>query len=422
MAAATKEQPEEQPKERRRGVDAMLRHKILIVSSEASMRRSLKRLMTATGANTEFISDLSKLPAEAPSLIAVDLRSPSAPKMKDLANVFPEVRLIAIVGAQDFGQMVESLRSPRCSSVITFDDEFEPEDFIVTVTKLLHGQVFGLQKYFPWGVTLYNMEIAGYEEKVKALDVLNAYAELAGARGPVRDRMALVSEELLINAMYHAPTDDNGKPLYQHLPRKEMAGKTFDRSVKVACASNGHLFAVAVRDAYGSLDKDTVVKFLSKGTLKSLTPEQKESGAGLGLVTALKNANKLVFNLSPGQGTEVIALFDLDLLAKGRPGVRAVHIFTERRKAPAKEAPVEKIPKTMSPMTAPLLVGAMALLIIIFGIVQLAQRWNAPDVHAEVTVPEGETRDVPLHVGTSDVTLKVERKGANLVITSSGNK
>ena len=52
-------------------------------------------------------------------------------------------------------------------------------------------------------------------------------------------------------------------------------------------------------------------------------------------MTALKNANKLVFNLAPGAGTEVIALFDLDLLAKGRPGVRAVHIFTERRKPPA---------------------------------------------------------------------------------------
>ena len=139
-------------------------------------------------------------------------------------------------------------------------------------------------------------------------------------------------------------------------------------------------------------------------------------------MTALKNASKLVFNLSPGQGTEVIALFDLDLLAKGRPGVRAVHIFTERRKAPAKDVPAEKIAKSMSPMTAPLLVGAMALLIIIFGVVQLAQRWNAPDVHAEVTVPEGETRDVPLHVGTSDVTLKVERKGANLVITSGAAK
>ena len=160
-------------KERRRGADAMLRHKILIVSSEASMRRSLKRLMTATGAVTEFVNDLSKLPEEAPSLIAVDLRSPNAPKMAEIEKIFPEVRLIAIVGGQDFGQMIEAVRSPRCSSVITYDEKFEPEDFIVTVTKLLHGQVFGLQKYFPWGVTLYNMEIASYEEKSRALDVLN---------------------------------------------------------------------------------------------------------------------------------------------------------------------------------------------------------------------------------------------------------
>ncbi|HXU70304.1 MAG TPA: hypothetical protein VN947_13300 [Polyangia bacterium] len=420
---AEAEPTSQEGKERRRGADAMLRHKILIVSSEASMRRSLKRLMTATGAVTEFVNDLSKLPEDAPSLIAVDLRSTTAPKMKDLEKVFPEVRLIAIVGGQDFGQMVEAVRSPRCSSVITYDEKFEPEDFIVTVTKLLHGQVFGLQKYFPWGVTLYNMEIAGYEEKVKAIDVLNAYAELAGARGPVRDRMALVAEELMINAMYHAPVDDDGKPLYQHLPRKEMSGKTFDRGVKVACASNGQLFAVAVRDQYGSLDKETVVKFLSKGTQKSLTPEQKESGAGLGLVTALKNANKLVFNLAPGMGTEVIALFDLDLLAKGRPGVRAVHIFTERRKlpAPAANAPAP----SLKPSMAPLIAGALAIVLIVFGVVGVVRKLQEPppaDVKAEITVGDGESRDVPVRIGASDVKLKVERKGSNFVITSENNK
>ena len=419
-AAATEQQPAQT--ERRRSVDAMLRHKILMVSSEPAMRRSLKRLMTATGAVTEFVNDLSKLPEEAPSLIAVDLRGPTPPKMKELEKVFPEVRIICIVGAQDFGQMVECLRSPRCGSVITFDEKFEPEDFIVTVTKLLHGQVFGLQKYFPWGVTLYNMEIAGYEEKVKALDVLNAYAELAGARGPVRDRMALVAEELIINAMYHAPADENGKPLYQHLPRKDLAGKKFERAVKVACASNGQLFAVAVRDAYGTLDKDTVNKFLSKGTQKSLTPETKESGAGLGLVTALKNANKLVFNLAPGAGSEVIALFDLDLLAKGRPGVRAVHIFTERRKLQAAPTPAEA-PQSMRPSTAPLVAGALAIVLIIFGVVGVVRKLQegpAPDVHAEVTVGDGESRDVPLRVGSSDLKLKVGRKGSNVVITSEG--
>ncbi len=404
--------------DRRRGPDAMLRHRILVVSGEANMRRALRRLMTATGAVTEFVNDLSKLPEDAPSLLAVDLRSSTAPKLKDLETVFPNVRLLCIVGAQDYGQMVDCLRNPRCGSVITYDDGFEPDDFIITVTKLLHGQVFGLQKYFPWGVTLYNMEISSYEEKSRALDVLNAYAELAGARGPVRDRMALVAEELIMNALYHAPVDEAGTRKYDHLPRKELARMTFDRKVRITCASNGQHFAIGVHDTYGSLEKDTVVKFLAKGTQKSLEPENRESGAGLGLVTGLKNASKLVFNLSPGNGTEVIALFDLDLLAKGRAGVRSVHIFTERRKQSV--ATVAPAPRA-APAAAPLIVGALAVLMVIFGIVGVLKKpaeSAPPEFHTEVAVGDGQSRSATVHIGQNDVRLKVERRGDTVLVST----
>jgi hypothetical protein len=404
--------------DRRRGPDAMLRHRILVVSGEANMRRALRRLMTATGAVTEFVANLSSLPADPPSLLAVDLRSASAPKLKDLEAVFPDVRLLCIVGAQDFAQMTECLKLARCGSVITYDDGFEPEDFIITVTKLLHGQVFGLQKYFPWGVTLYNMEIASYEEKARALDVLNAYAELAGARGPVRDRMALVAEELIMNALYHAPVDGAGQRMYDHMPRKELARMTFDRKVKITCASNGQHFAIAVADTYGSLGKDTIVRFLGKGTQAALEPEQRESGAGLGLVTGLKNASKLVFNLAPGSGTEVIALFDLDLLAKGRAGVRSVHIFTERRK---QAAAARAVPESTTPAAGPLVVGALAVVILIFGIVGVIKKLNEPpppEIRAELSVGEGESRAVPVRLGQNDLKLRVERRGDKVVVTT----
>ena len=420
QSQAKQADPKDGAGDRRRGPDAMLRHRILVVSAEANMRRALKRLMTATGAVTEFVNDLSNLPADAPSLLAVDLRSATAPKLKDLEKVFPDVRLLAIVGSQDFGLMVDCLRLARCGSVITYDDGFEPEDFIITVTKLLHGQVFGLQKYFPWGVTLYNMEISSYEEKARALDVLNAYAELAGARGPVRDRMALVAEELIMNALYHAPVDEQGKQRYEHLPRKELAKMTFDRKVKITCASNGQHFAIAVTDSYGSLDKDTVVKFLSKGTQKELEPEQRESGAGLGLVTGLKNASKLVFNLAPGNGTEVIALFDLDLLAKGRAGVRSVHVFTERRRqAPAASALAP--PTRSTPAMGPLVVGALAVVAIIFGIVGVIKKVSdpvPPELRAELTVGDGESRVTPVKIAGIDARLRVERHGTKIVVTT----
>src|SRR4051794_4956584 len=114
--AATAAAPEKQKlaskpgEERRRGSDQMLRHKILAISNDPAMRRSLKRLMTATGALTDFVPDISKLPAEAPSLIVIDLRSKDAPKLKDLEKVFPEKRLICIVGTQDFAQIVDCLK------------------------------------------------------------------------------------------------------------------------------------------------------------------------------------------------------------------------------------------------------------------------------------------------------------------------
>ena len=403
----------------RRG-DQILRHRILCLTTDPAMRRALKRLMTAVGALTEFIADPSQVATASedgpPSLVCIDLRAPEL-TLASVEAVFPEKRLICIVGGQDFAQISACLSLPRCGSVITYDDKFEPEDFIITVTKLLHGQIFGVQKYFPWGVTLYNMEIASYDDKIKALDVLCAYAELAGARGPVRDRMALVAEELIINAMYHAPVDDEGKPLFRHLPRKELTHIDFERRVKVSCASNGQHFAIAVRDQYGSLDKDTVVKFLSKGALAILEPENRDSGAGLGLVSALKTANQLIFNLAPAIGTEVIAVFDLDLMHQGHAGVRSVHVFTDRRRPPPPDPEPPRIP--MAPMVA----GALAVILIIFGIVGVVRKiQEGPPTMVSAEVPlldrDGKTEEVPIKVGNTDLKLRLERKGSRVVISS----
>ena len=74
----------------------------------------------------------------------------------------------------------------------------------------------------------------------------------------------------------------------------------------------------------------------------------------------------------------------------------------------------------MRPSTAPLIAGALAIVLIIFGVVGVVRKLQEPppaDVHAEVTVGDGESRGVPVRIGTSDVKLKVERKGSNFVIT-----
>jgi hypothetical protein len=428
----------------------MLRHRILIVSTDPGMRRSLNRLMTATGAQTEYIGDLTKLPSEQPSLLVADLRSRSAFTVAQIASVFPSVRLLCIVESRQFRQMVECLALPRCSNVIAYEDPFDPEDFIITVTKLLHGQIFGLQKYFPWGTTLYHMDVRSYDEKGRAVDVLNAYAELAGARGPVRDRITRVAEELIMNALYHAPVDAEGKQKYEQVERKQLAQMTFDPPVRVACASNGQAFAIAVRDEFGSLEKATAVKFLGKGTETQHTPEQRTSGAGLGLVLALKAANRLIFNIAPGVGTEAVALFDLDLGARQAAGLRSLHIFSERRRELAvAEVNADRVPVTPAAQpgrNAPMVPGStagaapgdkafplrlwggaavMAVLTVI-GLFVMLSLISPGFMRTTSTVPpkgalrlpleEGQHRRVRLQVGSRSLELDVARFGSEVSI------
>ena len=96
---------------------------------------------------------------------------------------------------------------------------------------------------------------------------------------------------------------------------------------------------------------------------------------------------------------------------------------TEGVDLPDVSAAREEAPVSLRPSTAPLIAGALAIVLIIFGVVGVVRKLQegpAPDVRAEVTVGDGESRDVPLRMGTSDLKLKVERKGSNFVITSTG--
>jgi hypothetical protein len=78
-------------------------------------------------------------------------------------------------------------------------------------------------------------------------------------------------------------------------------------------------------------------------------------------------------------------------------------------------------PVSLRPSTAPLIAGALAIVLIIFGVVGVVRKLQEPppaEVNAQVTVGDGESRDIRARIGTSDVTLKVERKGSNFLITS----
>jgi hypothetical protein len=303
----------------------MLRYRMALMTLDPALKRAVKRLTTATGSHVEFIGESDTLEDDPPNLTICDLRrdpkraTDRLPKQGKIIHLIPGDRL---------AESIRLLCEPRTTSLFCLDERFDDDEFIATTTKALRGELFGLQKYFPWGVTTFTMQVQNYKEKTKAIEVLLAYATLGGCRGAVRDRIQLVCDELMMNALYHAPVDSKGRERYVGKSLKELAQLPEVSPIEVRYGSSGRYFGVAVRDLAGSLTRARLLEYLVRAGKKTQM-ENKASGAGLGLISVLQSVSKLVFNLEPGKSTEVIALFDMELFAKGKVGARSLHIFDD---------------------------------------------------------------------------------------------
>jgi hypothetical protein len=308
----------------------MLRHHMTVLTRDNRLKREVQRITAATASTADFGFELTTIEAgKRPDLVIVDSRTEAPPT--GLKSKLPDgCPVIFIVDEEKMIEGLPQFEDARVTSVMGYGARFDDDEFIASATKALRGNVFGLNKYFPWGVTTYSIVVKNYEQKNRAIDVILHYANLAGVRGQVRDRIQTVADELMMNALYHAPVDKDGKEKYAGIPIKELAQLADVSPIEVQYGSSGRYFGISVRDGGGSLTRQRAMQYLGRAKNGTADVEKKVGGAGLGLISVLRSVSKLIFNLDPGTSTEVIGLFDMELFAKGKVGARSVHVFTAR--------------------------------------------------------------------------------------------
>jgi hypothetical protein len=424
----------------------MLRYHMAVVTRDNALKREVKRVTASTGSTADFVGDPAGLASENKIDLAIFDARRKDPDKQLLSRLPEDGRIIYVLEGDSLLSKLHLLKDERTTSLLCHDARFDDDEFIASATKALRAEIFGLQKYFPWGVTTFSMVIKSYEEKNRAIDILLRYAQLAGIRGPVRDRIQLVCDELMMNALYHAPVDAEGKELYRDRSLKELAQLPEVAPIQVQYGSSGRYFGVSVRDGGGSLTRQRALEYLMRARSGSHI-ETKSTGAGLGLISVLRSVSKLVFNLQPGDSTEVIALFDMELFAKGKIGARSLHVFTAPPEEPEEdEDDAEQQPHAYDDLSNVRLSGGSnngtwalaAVLLVLVSIMGTAyymkhlarvdaaeaapaQAAPAPSVtvvtepaDAAVTlggrpIESGSPVEVP--AGAGDLTLRVERKG-----------
>jgi hypothetical protein len=223
----------------------------------------------------------------------------------------PRVLLVSSP-SRDHKALFEELQQHGLTNLLAADGEVPARDFIVTVQKLLRRDIFGLDKYFGWGVQQFATTVAGSTGTAAAVDLATDFAADLGVNPRLVSNVATVVDELITNALYNAPVDAAGQRRYAHLARTTPVTMEAGREIVVTFCCDGETLGVSVRDGYGTLAKEQCLDYLVKCLRREADPPPGDKGgAGLGLFMTFDALNHLVLNIEPGARTEVVGLIDI---------------------------------------------------------------------------------------------------------------
>ncbi len=196
----------------------------------------------------------------------------------------------------------------------------DPEDragtvkhIITALSKILHHNYFGVEKQLSWGTDIKHQKVRNSKDREFLKEQMFSHFKSLGVRNSVLDRVQLAVEEMLMNAIYDAPVDSQGKALFNHLPRTTEVHLQAHQEADFRYGCDGNILAVSVQDTFGALPREVILKYLKscyEGAAGSLNTDK--GGAGRGLHQILESCDWTIFNIKPGGLTEVIGVFDID--------------------------------------------------------------------------------------------------------------
>jgi CRP-like cAMP-binding protein len=296
-------------------LDSLGNKKVLVVQSDRKQLVLARIAVGSTGVQMDTATDL----ATAESFLAQGTYD-AVICDPDCHQVFDKIQALSLpthkvlMTSKNVSENLSSIKqSLFVDSMVTSDVEDRSltiRTILTTLTKVLSHQIFGLEKYLTWGVEVQSKAVKSSSHRHELKDEMVAYFKRMGIRNTILDRCFTVAEELLMNAIYDAPTNSKGEALFNHLSRKQEVILDSHLQSKFEFACDGNFIAISTVDPFGALTKDVIVNYLEscyQGRAGELN--QGKGGAGRGLHQIIENSDLTIFNVKKGARTEVISLF-----------------------------------------------------------------------------------------------------------------
>ncbi len=293
--------------------------KVLLVESEIEEQINAKMSLVGTGVQVTVAGtlELAQAAIQENDFNIICLSHPFVELIEFARSVGVHSQFVFIT-SEPIGQHFETLsKYPEFNNILTRhpnDRAFTIKNIATTIRKLSGQDLFGMDKYLNWGTEITEHEVTGSEQRSELLTNLENFAKSIDVRTALRGKVLRVAEEMLMNTIYDAPTDPQGRSKYNHLKRTDTIKLQPSEYAQFNYACDGSFFALSAIDPFGALTRSTVLENLErclKGDSISVEIEGK-GGGGNGLFQMIQSSSLTVFNVWPKRKTEVIVLFNIN--------------------------------------------------------------------------------------------------------------
>ncbi|HWU86603.1 MAG TPA: ATP-binding protein, partial [Kofleriaceae bacterium] len=289
--------------------------RIIAVSPDGAFRRELDAALRAVTDAVEVHAALHALGAGGPpaALCVIhlegELARTSAELLGPLTGGCP---VIAVLPRSDVTAAVALMQASSNVAAVMVAERFDPRQLSAVAARIVADDVFGLAQVMAPETQLHTQLVGDHREKALCMAAVAELVAQAGVPRRHREPIEQCLDEMLMNALYDAPVDEQGQHIFAGVPTNVRVTLRTEHRVAVQYACDGTRFAVAVRDAFGSLERRIVLRHLHKGLHAEQKIDRKAGGAGLGLYLMTHAATAVSFHVLPGISTEALCVFELE--------------------------------------------------------------------------------------------------------------
>ncbi len=279
-------------------------HSILIVDDEAGIRNMLLDYLESKYAVTtaeDAESALSLCDNKNFDLVISDVNMPGM-KGPDLLSKIKKMHpstCTVLITAYNVDDYIRLARKSNVSNIIPKTSPFNFAELDSLISGLLTKNIFGLKRYMlPQYTHLGEFCIRSSRD---AKEVREACVDLLLSKLGVAGDMRLLVDEIVTNAIYHAPSFPDGTEKYEEFTEVNLEPHEY---VYLECGFDPEKYGLTVVDNMGRLTKDTVLYKIER----QMSGEGVLDDSGRGLHMSRLFSDRMIINIEPKIKTEVILI------------------------------------------------------------------------------------------------------------------